>query len=334
MDSIHRIQESLFARKEGLRFSEIKKQTGLHQTTLSKRLKELLSFGYVGYDPIKRVYSVSDKTRYDDLETRELLRLIEESVGRLVIGGPHSGSLYPDDDLIAKSLISYAFPAVQVDIPGDIGRVVHKYLFLLTISSLARNHKIDPRYLSGEKPIEDLVNELRKIMHPHKQVLAFIVDFEKIIETLNVEYIKEILRIATIESDQGIVSSHNPTPYLNYFRKYAAEVSALELIRSKEKVRLEDIAKHLGLDVEKTREILDDLLVEYAGPHFMELYDKDGKFKERVKLWPKEEEIQTPGGLAIRMKLQKSKAFLEKISDKSGIYYCLADKTTELNRAK
>lgn len=323
IDSIHRIQKALLARKEGLRFNEIKEHTGLHQTTLSKRLKELLLYGYVEFDPIKRLYSIGDKARYDDLETRELLRLIKESVGRLVVGGPHSGSIYPDEDLVAKSLISYAFPGLQIGIPGDIGRIVHKYLVLRIIRSLARSYKIDPRCLTGEKPIEHLISELKKELPLRKQVLAFIVDFEEVRKALNVEYIKEVLRIATIEDDQGIVSAHNSSTCMKYFKRYAMEVKALELIRSEGKVKLEDIAKHLNLDSEKTREIVDDLLVEYSGPSFMELYDKNGKFKERIKLWPQEKEIQTPDGLTIKMKLEKSKAFLEKISDKSGTYYTL-----------
>ena len=321
-ETILKIQRALAKKREGLRFKQIKESTGLHQTTVSKRLKGLISRGLVEYDPIKHLYKIKGERGYDDLETRELVELITKSKNRLVTGGSRSGSVYPEEDLIMKSVTAYAFPGIQIGIPGDVGHIVHKYLIMRMIQTLAHHHRIDPRCLTGEKPLQELIPQLKKELKPRKQVLGFIIDFKEIVERLNVEYLEEILRMLRIDDSHGIVwSPKKRSCHMEHLKKYANEVSALEFIRTKGRAKLEDIAKHLDLNTEETRQILDNLLVEYRGPKSMEVYDKNGKFKGRVKLWPQEKEIRTKEGLTIKMKLRKSKAFLEKTSDDKGMYY-------------
>ena len=321
-ESVLKILNKLHKSRDGLRFSELKEKTKLHQDTLSKRLKELVSLGSVQHDIITKKYSLSEEG-WKDKYTKWLLELIEKATNRVVTGGPEGSSAYPADNLIIKSTIGSAFPSINVSSVIDITKVVHKYYMIHTLYWLARNYQIDPRYLIGEKPLEGLVEELKNVVKPRKQVLAFVIDHEAILENLNADYLKEIIRIATIEDKSGI-ERRRQSNYMSTFQKHAMELKILEIVQQHEKVNLKDLARELSTSTDDVEKIADGLLVGYTGPTAMEVYDQKGRFIREVQLWPQEKEIKTPDGLVLKMRTKKSKAFLKKTVAESTSYYEIA----------
>ena len=128
-------------------------------------------------------------------------------------------SLYPDEDVVMKSTVGYAFPAISPGIVGSLRRVLHKYWMLHLITNLASHYKVNPRCLIGEKPLENLVDELKSSLTGTKLVLAFTIDQTELKEQLNLEYVQEIVRLAKVE-DSNHVETKQPA-YMKAFHDYA-----------------------------------------------------------------------------------------------------------------
>jgi DNA-binding Lrp family transcriptional regulator len=214
-DSIRRILTALELNPEGLRFKELKKITKLHQDTLSVRLEELVDDEVVKHPG--KLYKISPRGE-DDLSRRELINHIE-SAGFVVVGGPDDISPYTDEEIIMKSTVGYAFPAISPSVVGALRRVLHKYWVLHLVTSLAANGKIDPRCLTGERPLENMLNDLKSAMTETKLVLGFMIDKRELKQRLNIEYMQEIVRLAKVE-DNNHVEIKDPE-YMKAFRRYA-----------------------------------------------------------------------------------------------------------------
>ena len=319
-DTLTAILKALHGKREGKRFSEVKSETGFHQSTLSLRLKELISEGRVEHDPIKRVYRISERG-LDDLETRELIDIIEKS-SRLILGSKGGASAYPDDDLIIKTSVAYSYPAIRASSLGYLKRIVHKYFMLQLIHELARNHIIDAGFLIGDKPLDVLVEQLRKSLEEKKQVLAFTLDLKKVSELMNVGYLKEVVRVAGVEDEHRIQSTHHKsTGYSVLWQKYALEARALEFIIEHGRASLSQLSVHLNIDKGEAESILDGLLVQGGDPGEMRVYDDTGNLIQSIKLGSEMQELKIPGGAMIKLKINRPEPLIVKSSDKQEIYY-------------
>ena len=196
-DSLRDILKALQGNREGKRFKDLKDETGFHQSTLSSRLKELITKGRVEHNSIKRVYRISEGG-LDDLETRQLRDIIEAS-SRLILGSRGGESAYPVDDLIIKTSVAYSYPAIRMSSLLRLKRIVHKYFMLNLIHELARGQVVDSSVLNNDEPLDGLVEQIRKNLEHKKQVLAFQFDLEEISKLINVDYLKEIARISRLE---------------------------------------------------------------------------------------------------------------------------------------
>lgn len=261
-ESILSILNALNDQREGLPFNALKVRTKLHQDTLSIRSQDLISQGLVEYDKVRRLYKISKKGE-EDRYRRWLLELIEKGETYAVAGGPGGGALDPAADLITKSTIGYAFPTINVASIGNITNLVHKYYALRMLYWLAHNHTIDPRCLTGERPLEELVNQLKQAVKPKQQVLAFVIDHKEIVKNLNIDYLKEILRVAEVEDRSGLGIPWKPN-YMVKFKQWALELKALEFIQQHGKASLEEIANNIGSTPQETEKVLDDLLERTA----------------------------------------------------------------------
>lgn len=310
-DSLTRILNALI--KSPSTFSSLKKTTGLHQNTLSKWLKELISNGHAYYDKVRREYSISVKGNEESCK-RMLIDLLEKAKEYTVVGGPGSNSIYPADKVIRSSTIGYSFPGINRGSLKKIKNLVHKYVVLQMLSSLAYDYRIDPRYLTDEKPLNGLLDNLKTSLKPEKHILALIIDYQTIIKSLNIEYLKEILSIADLEKE-----------YKRDFRRYANEIKSIEFLKQRKRARLEDISEKLEIDRRETQNILDNLLVEDEESREMEIYDKKGKFMQKIQLDSNlQQEIHSHEGKILKVRLVKNKAFLKRTLKGQNIYYEIA----------
>jgi len=325
-DSLRAILKSLQEKTVGKRFGELKNETGFHQSTLSARLKELISKGLVWYDPIKRVYRISESGQVD-LETRELIEIIERS-SRLILGSIGGASAYPDDDLIIKTSVAYSYPAIKASSVGYLKRIIHKYFVLHLIHGLARNHLVDARLLTGQKPLSGLVDQLRKNLEDKKQVLAFTIDLGKISELMNMDYLKEVVRIAGVEDEHGIQSPHDTSMgYFSLWRKYALEAEALEFIMKHGKASLSQLSEYLNIDAVEAESILDGYArAQGPSPSELMVYDDSGNLIRSIKLGSEEEEVKIFEGAVIKLRIDKSMPLLVKYYDKERVYYERSDR--------
>ncbi len=330
-DSLRAILKSLQEKTVGKRFGELKNETGFHQSTLSARLKELISKELVWYDPIKRVYRISESGLVD-LETRELIEIIERS-SRLILGSIGGASAYPDDDLIIKTSVAYSYPAIKTSSLSYLKRIVHKYFVLHLIHGLARNRLVDARLLTGQRPLSGLVNQLRKNLEDKKQVLAFTIDLGKISKLINMDYLHELVRIAGVEDEHGIQSPHDTSiRYNGLWRKYALEAEALEFIMIHGKASLSQLSEYLNIDAGEAESILDGYArSQDPSPGELMVYDDNGNLIRSIKLGSEEEEVKIIEGAVIKLRIDKSMPLLVKFYDKEGVYYERSDRRQTKN---
>ena len=189
--STKKIRELLASNPEGLRFKDLKNNTGFHQSTISNNIKELITSSQVEYDPINRLYRLLDKGK-QFYETRQLIDFIENS-SVMILGTKGAASMEPVEDLILKSTTAYAYPAINPSILGYIKQDLNKLYLYLLLNALAKKNKIDPGYFTGELSLDGLVSQLREVLTISKQVLVFSIDHDVLRENVNVEYLLEVV---------------------------------------------------------------------------------------------------------------------------------------------
>jgi hypothetical protein len=202
-DSITRIESALAEVPNGLRFGELKEKTRLHQDTLSIRLKKLITEEKVL--KIEASYKLSEDG-VKELGKLQLLDLIARSPG---LSLAHDGAaLEPAETLIRKSTAGYAFPGITLGSLQAAMSLTHKYFMLHLLEYLIRNRLIDGRRLVANPSaiIEDLKRALLGTL-PEKQVLAFTLDRKTLVDCLQEEYIRELLRVARVEDSNHIENS-------------------------------------------------------------------------------------------------------------------------------
>jgi DNA-binding transcriptional ArsR family regulator len=311
-----------------MRFKKLKEATELHQDTLSRRLKSLKAAKQIEYDADERLYKLSDQG-FGEFSKRELIELVQKArsyIGGNVpelwqslerLGGTGDRAL----DVITASTSPFAFPSMNVTNLVEIERIVHKYFILHALYWLAQTYEIDPRSLIGKESFEGLLKQLKQVMKPGKQVLAFIIDLGEVVSRLNVDYLKEILRVADIE-DTSVLESPRKRRFRSAFERFAVEFEALEFIEKHGKAKLDDIATQLNMDVADAEQFLDGLLVDQQTPTSMIAYDKNGKFKAKVP-WTTSLEPDA-SVFTVKMRQEPSKKFLRRQTKRSTVWYELS----------
>jgi hypothetical protein len=201
-DSIIRIESALQANPRGLRFQELKRHTRLHQDTLAIRLPELTDTGQVRKEG--RYYLLSENG-FEDLDKLRLLEAIAACSG-FSMSGPGM-SLTPSEDVILRSSLGFAFPGIPPDSLRAIMTIVHKYWMLQLIRFMINNRMIEACRLTPDSIDLDtvkIVSEALKHHMPKEQILAFRINRDELAARINVEYLRELLRIAGVEAANQI----------------------------------------------------------------------------------------------------------------------------------
>jgi len=254
---------------------------------LAKYIPELLKEKLV--EKVDRTYRLTERVGYDEFQKNLLLRTIEDS-SLCVSGGEGSGSVNPADDVRLKSTVGYAFPGVWFSFLSSIQDLVHENFMAYWLYMQADQFKIDPRYLTGELPEDELLSILREKLPKGIQVLAFSLNFDKIRELINEEYISDILRFLR-------------SNYMVEIDKLALEIKALTFLKNRRSpCELPKIAEHLNTDLEQAEYILDRLVIDYSSP-------------------PRERLIKDRKGQKIKIRLEKAKSYLKKTIIGNHIYY-------------
>jgi hypothetical protein len=185
------ILECLSSSPTGLRFNDLKTCTGFHQTTVSKHLKELIKDKQVEHDPITKLYHI---TRDGEVfyETRQLIEFIEGS-SAMILGVKGAGSLHPVEDLVLKSTMAYAYPAINPSVLGYLKQDLNKLYIFQLLCRLAKKKQIDSGFLDGELDLGELMGQVEKVLLSGKQVLVFTVDHDVLREHMNIEYLREVV---------------------------------------------------------------------------------------------------------------------------------------------
>ena len=317
-DSLKAILRALQGKNDGVRFNDIKSETGFHQSTVSARLKDLINSGSVEYDPINKVYRILNEG-LNDLESRELLEVMNNS-SQMILGSKGGGAFYLDEDLIIKSSVAFSYPAIKPSSLGYLKRIIHKYFMLHYIHDLARKNLIDARFLTGDKPLSGLIEPLKEIITDKKQVLAFKLDLGKVSDYLSLDYIKEVVRVAGVEDEYCVQSPHTGgSGYFDRWRKYAVQERVLEFIEDRGRVSIGQVCELLGVAEGEVELILDKfLLMESSG---MEVVDDAGNLISSVDFGSEEIEVDVSGKSLIKLRITKGRPLLVKSVDEEGVYY-------------
>jgi len=195
--SENRIFQALAAKHDGLRFNELKQMTGLHQDTLSNRLRELVAIGAVG--KVKRTYQISPMGLWER-DKRELLYYIEKTKSHVIILPGESSQ--PVKNVIYPSITGYAFPAVPPPFLKRLATTFHEQLFCFLVDSLIEDKLLEPDFLRKEfnsKHFKQLSQAVKSTsFNQHHLVFAFKVDLKTLLKHLNLDYLNRIRKLSTM----------------------------------------------------------------------------------------------------------------------------------------
>lgn len=197
---IYALEES----PEGITFTAWWKKAQVHKDTLATHIPTLRKERVCRFKP--QVGSTakkksSRKLYFPTKATKKvkkrmmLLRAIKKGHGMMVDGG--EGSESPDmyEDRVSKTTLAFATPATSMDV-RRIKDIVHAQFMASRLRSFIKRGKVDPRYITGELPIRNLVSLLRdnEFFSIDTQVIAYLIDMRKLKHLVSVEYLEHILR--------------------------------------------------------------------------------------------------------------------------------------------
>jgi len=304
-----RLVNALAEHPYGLRFTDWLTVSGVHRDTLSRWIPKLIESDIV--EKVDHIYRLTKIIGIKWFKKGRLLRNIDDSRNFCVVGGEWSGSLNPADNVRLKSTIGYAFPTTGLDFL-EIKNQIHKRFMAYWLYRMANFFEIDPRYLIDELPKDELIKVLQEKLPTGTQVLAFSIDFDKIRELINVNYISDILNFLK-EAD-----------YADKIHRLALEKKALVFLENrKSPCKLPEIAENLKIDQKEVEQILDSLLVNYSGPKQMDIYNQEAEHLKTVELGPQKLQIKNSNGSKVTIKIGKAKGYLKKVIAEEHIFYQL-----------
>ncbi len=190
---------------DGLRFNELRKETGLHQDTLTERLHSMRRERKVAQNPYGRY--VIMKLGLEDLALANLVFLIDElGPSHGAIGGPESGSVRADERALMRSSVFYAIPPLPLDWLVILRRAIHEAYAALKLLSVCKVLDISlSEILTGPHQVE-VLERLKTRSLRGKQILACVIDSDVLRDDLSVVYLRRIARVAAVlQRREGIV---------------------------------------------------------------------------------------------------------------------------------
>ena len=205
LDSEKRILEALAkAGPRGLRFSELREETNLHQDTLTERLRALRGQRKVAQDDAGRYVIVA--LGLEDLALSNLQFLIEElGPSHATIGGPQADSAFPVDRAVMRSSVFYTIPPLPDGSMKILRRTLHEEYAALTLLSLCSILGVSlSDVLDGPRRAE-ILERLTQTSFRGKQILACVIDGEVLRRELTPDYLKRIVQVAAaVQLREGI----------------------------------------------------------------------------------------------------------------------------------
>jgi len=284
--TLYKLLSALVDHPDGLRFKDWSTAAGVHTDTVSARLPELIEAGLVRKED--KFYKITDKVGVDELDKSSLLKHINESREFASYGGE-------------SPMVVSAFPPLPVTLVPRLGNYVEQSLMAFWLQYAASRHWIDARYLTGELPVNGLVDELRRKLPRGVQVLAFSMNYDRVRSGLSKKYVSQILT-SFKNSEWGRV----PVP-----ERLVMESRALEFLRQKKRVELTDAAEHLEMSIEEAEHLLDGL-VDW-GASTTQLSERDEQGNPKVV------------GFPLHLTLSSINPFLTKTEVRKRKYYSPTD---------
>lgn len=195
MDSEQRILDALRENMDGLRFNELKKTTGLHQDTLTKRLESLMKEGKVVKSMVKSKYLIGALGIREATALGIIRRMLEEKDrGFDVYGGPGSGSLDPLTDLMIRNTTLFASPGRGVSSLSYLIKVVPESLLFAAMEWISEKKNVRCPERMSDKKLKEVLSELKSREESPVQILAFSIDLKDIVENVTPDVARRILR--------------------------------------------------------------------------------------------------------------------------------------------
>lgn len=190
-----KVDPSVGARPSGLRFNELKDRTGLHQDTLTERLRSLRKEGKVVLSETG-LYNIGLPGERN-LVLSNLLLLIEElGLGYVSTGGPQSASIRPDERAVLRSTTLFALPDRPWASLGDMLRAFHAELAAREFLSACAEANIPIEDVSQGRRCVEIIDVLKRRRVQGKQILISVVDWDVWKDELTEGYVKRIARMA------------------------------------------------------------------------------------------------------------------------------------------
>ncbi len=206
LDSELRILAALrVAGYKGLRFNELRRLVGVHQDTLSQRLKSLLREGKVSYSSSSGTYVISE-AGLEDLGFIYLLSLMEQlGSDRSAMGGKVSGSVKQDEDAILRATVLHAIPSLPPTWMEMLLRLIHEEMLALKLMSLSQVLGIELKEFLRDPTRQKILDRLRLRSLRGKQILVCVIDYDILRERLDEVYLENMV-------EAGLRTLHREEP--------------------------------------------------------------------------------------------------------------------------
>ncbi len=198
LESEKRILDALEkAGPEGLRFNELRRETRLHQDTLTERLRSLRRQRKAAQD--ERGRYVIMKLGLEDLALSNLQFLIDElGPSQATIGGPGSDSTHADERAIMRSSIFYAIPPLPIDWLEMLRRAIHEEYAALKLNDVCKILNLSLADILAGPRREEILKRLRTKSFRGKQILACVIDHDLLARELTTDYLERIVQVAAV----------------------------------------------------------------------------------------------------------------------------------------
>jgi hypothetical protein len=195
MDSEQRILDALRENMDGLRFKELKKTTGLHQDTLTKRLQSLMEEAKVIKSIVKNRYVIGPLGLREAYALQILHQMLaEKDKGFDVYGGPGSESLDPLEDVMIRNTTLFASPGKGVSTLAHLIRVVPESLLFAAMEWMLEKNNVKFDEETHEKELAQTLSKLQSREESPVQVLAFSINLKDLVANITPDMARRILR--------------------------------------------------------------------------------------------------------------------------------------------
>jgi len=134
-------------------------------------------------------------------------------------------------------------------------------------------------------------------------------------EHLNLDYLKEILRVGKIEDEHRIESKNSR--FTKAFEEHLLEIRALEFLENKHQAPLEEIANQIGISSQDASGILNGMLIDDGRPIRIGIFNHETKHLRTI-MPPRTLKAGRIGAM-----IKKRKSYLGRWDKNGRTYYTL-----------